>query len=142
MASGLPDYSNVVRPAYGGGQRLASSKTVTASDDTTLLTITGKGMVYGGYILLDHTASQVNSIPVLAADGKKICSIKFDTLNKYNMVSPGKYPVFLTKFDNVNFIYGVAFSYGITFETEIAMNYIEAHGATPVVNYSLIYTLM
>lgn len=142
MASGLPDYGIGVRPVYGGGQRNAGGKLVTASDDTNLLTISGKGMVYGGYVLLDYSSSQVNSIPVIAVDDKKICNITFGTLNKFRMDAPGKYPVVLTIYDEVNFIYGVVFSYGITFETELGLSYIERHGTTPTVNYSIIYALI
>ena len=57
MASGLPDYYNGVdvtyqtlaeiinRPKYGAGQRSTAAVAVDASAETTLITITGKGMV-------------------------------------------------------------------------------------------------
>lgn len=154
MASGLPDYYRgvdvayqalsqmIVRPKYGGGQTTSAAVVVTANDDTVLITVSGKGMLYGGVLLFDYTSTQKNSIPVLAVDDKKIGAIKYDTLNKYSISKGGFYPVVLTIFDDVNFIYGVSFSYGLTFETELGVSFIEAHGTTPSVYCSVVYALI
>lgn len=142
MTSGLPDYYRGIRPRFGGGEQTTREQEVAANESTVLATISGKGMVYGGVILFDYTSTQKNSIPVLAVDGKKLCAIKYATLNKYNIQGGGKYPVILTIYDEVNFIYGVAFSYGITFESELGISYIELHGTTPTVYCNIIYALI
>lgn len=142
MASGLSDYYKGIRPSYGGGKQTTIETEVDAGESTILSTITGKGMLYGGVMLFEYTSTQKNSIPVLAVDGKKLCAIKYATLNKYKIYGGRTYPVVLTIYDDVNFIYGVAFSYGITFETELGISYIELHDTTPTVYCNIIYTLL
>jgi len=154
MVSGLPDFYSgvdvklqelsqlIVRPKYGGGLSTTSVITVAANTDTILATIAGKGMVYGGVVLFDYTSEQKNSIPVMAVDGEKLGAIKYETLNKYGIRQGQQYPVTLTIYDNVNFVYGVAFSYGVTFETELSVSFIELHGGTPTVYCDIIYALI
>lgn len=142
MASGLPDYLKIVRPRFGGALRSYDLRNVTGSAPTTLISVVGKGMLYGGLLSLDEAASQKNSIVRLKVDGQYISGPSFYFLNYYGTTIAGAYPVVLTKYDETNFVYGVTFSYGVTFETELALVYQEEHGGTPLIYSEMIYALL
>lgn len=142
MAIGLPDYSRGIRPGYGSGQNKAGYKVVLKNDTTPLATISGKGMIYGGYVRVEYTSSLSDSGLFLYVDDEKLGSIGFETLDRWNLDVEHSYPVYKRKYDDTNFIYVVAFSHGITFEKNIRIEYIEAGGKTPTAWWQIIYALI
>lgn len=154
MSHGLPDFYRGVdiayqalaelinRPKYGGAVGSQGAVTVTASGITTLLAISGKGMTYGGYVTLDHTSTQAQSLVRLEIDGNLILRNSFLGLVVMEINDPYGYPLAIKKYDNTNFIYGVLIASGITFETSLVLKYEEAHGAAPLINYNQIYALV
>lgn len=154
MAAGLPDfyrgmdvaYQNlsqmIVRPKYGGALLAWGSKTVTKDVQNTLVGISGKGMIYGGAIWFDHTLPQANSQVWLGIDGYTITNLSFERLLIYGFNQPRSWPVSLLFCDQVNQIYCVGLSYGITFETQLVLAYYEHNSNTPTVHYRLVYTLI
>lgn len=142
MTSGLADYYRGIRPRYGGALNKSGAVVVTAGDWTQLLSIGGKGMIYGGYVFLDHDAPQRLSLVKIELDGDLTASKSFKVLNTYNLMEPRSCPMGLLKYDDTNFIYAVGFAYGLTFESGVKVHYYEGHGTTPNVNYNLIYALI
>lgn len=154
MAHGLPDYyrgvdiayqalaQQIVRPKYGGALLAWGSKTVTANVQNTLVGIWGKGMVYGGAVWFDYTLTQANSQVWLGIDGYTITNLSFLRLMEYKIDKPRSWPVSLHKYDSENFVYSVGISYGLTFETQLVLAYLEEHGFTPTVHYRLVYALI
>jgi len=130
------------RPKYGGAQSSSGSTAVTANDTTILTNVSGKGMTYGAFIALDHDASQKNSIPQLIIDGQVMSSTKFYSMWLYNIGYAGSFPIVLNWYDDTDFVYCVTVSYGLTFETNVALRYYEDHGDTPTVHYRLVYALI
>jgi len=154
MASGLPDYYRgvdvayqalsqmIVRPKYGGAQSVDGYLAVTASDQSILFTISGKGMIYGGYVKVEFTSSQKDSGFLIYTDGAKFGTAGFEALNMFGITLEHSYPLYLRKYDDVNFVYCMALSHGVTFETSLRLDYLEQHGATPTVWYHVIYALI
>ena len=154
MASGLPDFYRSIdiakqtlpelfnRPKFGGGILSSGQLAVTDGVLNSLVQINGKGMVYGGSIWLDYTASQANSEIWLGIDGVNIEGLSLIRLRDFGVVEPGSAVITLNKFDSVNFIYSVGISYGLTFETRLDLKYNENHSATPTVHFRIIYTLI
>jgi len=154
MASGLPDYYRgvdiayqalsqmIVRPKYGGATHKTDGIVVDASEKTILKWVTGKGMIYGGIIFLDHTASQKTGIIDFKVDGNLISSMNFESMEKYGVNVPQSYPIYLLKYDDTAFVYCVALSNGITFEENILLEYTESEGETPMVFFDIVYALI
>jgi len=154
MAHGLPDYYRgvdiayqalaqlIVRPKYGGAQNAQANVTVTPNAETTLVSVSGKGVLYGGCVFLDHTSTQLASTVRLYVDGAQLSFLSFYTLNKHNIHEPRSTSVYLLKYDNTEFIYTVGISPDITFESSFAVKYQENEGATPVVYCDLNYALI
>jgi len=154
MAAGLPDYIRgmdvilqalaelIVRPKYGTALLESGTLGVTANIDNTLAEITGKGMIYGGAVWLDNTLSQANGEVRLWVDDVNLTPLSFLRLIDYGMVKPRSWPVTINVYNNVDFIYSVGLSYGITFESKLKISYDENNGRTPTVHYRLVYTLI
>lgn len=142
MASGLPDYGLGTRPQYGGAVGSTGSKSVVANALNTLVTVTGKGMVYGSFVNLFPAETQQNSEVVLEIDATTIIGMSFAKLNAYGLTVPRCFPIVSLLFDNTAFDYVAGIAYGLTFETGIKLQFQENHGRTPSVAYTFIYTLM
>lgn len=154
MVSGFADYfrgmdvafkalgAMIVRPKYGGALLATGSKYCTKDTQNTLVGINGKGMIYGGAVWLDYTLPQSNSQVWLGIDGYTITDLSFERLVEYGIDQPRSWPVSVHKKDSVNYVYSVGISYGITFETQLVLAYLEEHGTTPTVHYRLVYALI
>jgi len=154
MASGLPDYYRgvdiayqalsqmIVRPKYGAALLAAGAETVDAGGVTTLVSIEGKGMIYGGILFLGYTSTQRFSAPRFYIDGHGLSGLTFWELLGLGVTKPNVYPVTLLGYDEAGYVYSVGFAHGITFEESALVSYYEFHGTTPVVYCELVYALV
>lgn len=154
MASGLPDYLNGVdialqsvsevinRPKYGAAQRTITAKVVVANDLTKLITVDGKGMTYGGIVYLDHTVSQKDSVVRVTIDSRLLTLWPFDDMVKVGLSVQHSNPSYILKYDETNFIYCIGIQNGLTFESEVLIEYDEKDGGTPIVAAMLVYALI
>lgn len=154
MAHGLPDYYRgvdiayqalaqlMVRPTYGAARTAYGSKVVTASAETELCSVIGAGLIYGGVIYLDHTASQRQAKPWLYIDGQNLGQLSLQWLYKWNVLHPTSLPFYLLAYDDAEYKYAVGLSPGFTFESSFKLAYEEFDGATPTVYYSIQYALI
>jgi len=142
MAVGMADYSSVIRPKYGATAKVEGAQVVPADLTTTIATVGGRGMLYGGFIQVLHASTQRLSVPIIYVDGVHIVATAFYYLDKMGTKEPRAYPIVILAYDDVNFIYSVGISYGLTFETEVELKYNENHSTTPTVVWSLVYALI
>lgn len=154
MAKGAPDYFNVVdialqdlarvvnRPTYGGAKVSIFQGTATANADTLLFSISGTGMLYGGCIYITCTATQKSGIWYNVCDGNPQCPVTLNILNEARMVMPHGTSPILTRFDEVNFVYGCIIPYGITFESSFVSYWREQDGNTPNVVAVMTYGMV
>lgn len=154
MASGLPDYfmgvdvafqalaEMVVRPKFGAAQAANSSGVMTASTKQTLVSVAGKGMIYGGTIGILSAGVQRSDIPILSIEGIELSIATLLNLNKYRMSKESCSPMYLMKYDDVGFQYSVAISPGLTFETSFKVLYDEREGSTPTVFCRVLYAVI
>lgn len=142
MASGLPDYFKAIRPRYGAANSEIAVVQVVAKEETELVSVVGKGVIYGGALHLALASGQKNSVPVLEVDEANIAELNFFTMNFYHMNIVGCYPFYLLTFDDVSGIYAVGISGGITFEKGVRVLYQEEHDTRPWVVCRAIYALI
>jgi len=142
MTSGTPDYFRTVRQNCGAAKSDADVTVVTASGLTVLATIVGKGMIYGGYMMLDHSSSQKDGVPILIVDDEIINALSFSDLIVNNLTRETAIALYLLKFDEIDFAYAVAIARGITFDSNFSLTYNEVDGETPAVYHSVTYALI
>lgn len=154
MAHGLPDYYRgvdiayqalsemITRPMYGSVRYGRGSIIAAANAPRILFSKHGKGILYGGYVYLDHTSTQEDSSAEIAIDYVSLENSSFKDLCKYSLVKPRSELCYLLKYDNTAFVYAVGLPPGITFETSISLTYTEGHGETPDINFLVAYALV
>lgn len=140
VAQNLSEIMN--RPKYGAAQSVAFAGAVTANDLTPMIEILGKGMTYGGCIMLTHTATQKGSFIVVKIDGFIMGQLSFETMNTYGLDRQYVFPYFVLVYDDTNFVYSLGLPNGYTFETSFEVLYREANGETPNVNCIVDYALV
>lgn len=139
---GLPDWTRGQRNIFGSARWAGLTQTITANDETVLNTVVGRGVIYGGSLRVDTTASQLQDIVKLKVDSLTVANAMFTTLNKFNMITPESGLVHQTLYDNVNFEYAVAFSFGITFEESFSVIYVENAGNIHTPSGEIIHALI
>lgn len=154
MASGLPDYYRGIdityqtlgqvinRPKYGAALSLATAAVVLANTKTTLATILGKGMIYGGVLFCFNGGGQALAEPILEIDTNEFYPVNLSNLSGYNMVVERCNPFYILRYDAVTNIYSVGISHGYTFETGFKMIFEEKDGRTPAVSTRVAYALV
>jgi len=154
MAHGLPDYYRgvdiayqalaelIVRPKYGSATPAIASKNVTANDETSIVSVSGKGMLYGGLLYLTPVASQKNDKPYLYCDGSKLSNLSFLTMSDLYISVAYSQAFYNLKYDDANKIYSAAICPYLTFESSFEVAYEETHGNTPMVYVRALYAII
>lgn len=142
MTSGMADYSKITRPKFGGAIQQSGHQWCTKNAVTLLTSISGKGMIYGGTVWLDHDASQADAEIMMKLDGGFIFSLSFLRMLQYGMTKPGSSIITLDVYDAINHIYSAGLSYGITFEKSFDLGYNETQDEDLTVHFDIVYTLL
>jgi len=142
MASGLPDYEKIIRPKYGVTVSKHVLVEATLAGFTDLLTIAGKGMIYGGVLTVFSTSTQDLGYLSVSFDFGTSIAKTFWKLDRYGLTKHGGYPLSLCKFDDVNFIYAVEISHGITFEKGFFVTYKGLGAVSTWLEFDLVYALV
>jgi len=136
MAHGTPDYYSgvdityqalseiIVRPKYGAAAAKSVSVLVSPGSKDLFTAITGRGMIYGGLVFVEAAESHQGDSANLVIDGVPLGQLSLLYLDRYQAFDPVYWPVVITRYDDVNFIYSVAFAYGYTFDNSFTVRYI------------------
>ena len=142
MAEDYPDYSPPYLVRYGAVKQKNLSKPITPSAYTELCSITGKGIIYGGYIHSSKDTTCIDDEPRIEIDGLLFSELSFSAIDFINLCEPSCYVFYKLKYDDTNFSYVVGIQPMITFEKKLRILYGEAYGHTPSVKGFLNYTLL
>lgn len=129
------------RPKYGGARLLYGQEACPLNQWTTLFSLSGKGMVYGGLIIDIYAGANLNDSVRYSLDAQTIFSDSFGSLNLYSVTNPLGHPVFLNKYSTADDQYCCSFSYGITFDTSVLVEFFSQVQAKDV-GYRFIYALI
>ena len=133
----------IIRPKYGTRGLLEFQNYVTANAETSLGVISGKGVIYGGAIVIIGAATckddQVGC--KFDTEATKLCP-SFITCAAFNLVGPHGATYQLECYDDVNFYYSLGVQFGMTFESSAEFIYKEAMGRTPLVAVKIKYAVL
>jgi len=131
------------RPKYGAINYVAYATTIFSMEAPTLFFISGKGMIYGGYLVSSSIAASHNSdYIVISIDGISFTAITFRELDSYILNSNWNEIVHIRKFDDVNWQYSISFSQNITFESQFQLQYFNVQPTSTYVKSTLYYALI
>jgi len=155
MASGHTDWQNlvnialqalaevIVRMKYGTPNRATYDDNVLAADTTSLVSIAGKGVIYGGYIHLHSGGADSNCVPILKLDGNLVSyGITLAFLQFYNFSQFGMLPFSIQEYDDTNCVYIVQLAPYMTFESSAEIQLYNPYEAVKAVTAQLTYALV
>lgn len=130
------------RPKYGAAQVAESNITADPMELEDLVSVDGKGIIYGGFLsLYDDETAQISAIH-MTIDGNLIADLSLQTFNRYSISKDGMYPFYVTQYDNEKFLYAFGISSMMTFETSVVIEFEENDNGTPTIMCRLIYALI
>lgn len=137
------DLAEVVnRPKYG-----AAADTYDAGSASNGLTkdaaiISGKGVIYGGYLYITTDTPEADFIIYPTIDGEGFNHVSIEDFWDHQIVTPYNWIMYLTQYDLINDYFSFAFSPGTTFETSFKVTFgtaqVGTHSYVCVVYYALV----
>ena len=154
MASGFKDWDVPVninaqalgqiinRPKYGESLIASFADSITNIGSVTLLTVSGRGMIYGGLLTVNDPSSAHTSSFRVSLDGQLVY-VRTIAQNK-TLGFPGPFSdiVHCTQFDDISKQFTFAFSYGFTFETEFIIAFQSLTSEDVVMSGSCFFALV
>lgn len=133
--------SIINRPKYGAAVSLFFTKLITTEDTSTIFSISGKGMIYGGWLDANGVGIHSDDAPEFYIDGALVQELSFNDMLSGHVVVPSISPYVLLRYDQVGFKYTVGAVYGYTFESGIVMKYVNVNGSNVSVGGLIYYAL-
>lgn len=153
MAAGFTDWESPIniskqdlgyvsmRPVYGGVSYALHTGNITPSDMHTIGSITGKGMLLGGFITLKPAQSQASDYCQVTIDDNTFIASALTYCDARGLTKMYTDVLYLLKFDDTNYIYTFGISYGYTFDSSVLIEYRETLGNTFAVSVKVFFSL-
>lgn len=132
-----------IRPKYGTRGVLEFANFVTASDTTSLGSVEGKGIIYGGAVAVQGVAACGGDSVGSALDGglEYFCPTMLECIT-FGLTAQHGGTWQLETYDDTLFRYAGSLSIGITFESKLEILYKETAGRTPYVLSKIMYAVL
>lgn len=130
----------VVRTSHGACASSYDSDSYDAGSTTTI-SLSGQGILLGGFVGVLGVASRSGSYVTLTIDGTALQTLSFTYLNSWGLNNMYAAPVYSLKFDDTNFYYCVGLPYGYTFESSVTVKIYLLEGSATVTSLLLYATV-
>ncbi len=127
------------RPKYGGTQIGTYSNAAIGSGSITMIEVSAKGLLYGGWCFVDGTDTRKDDTINMYLDGNLINTVSFATLLDRNQIKLLSDFCYILKYDETDFEYCVGLPQGITFETHFRLDYTHGGGANVALSSDIYY---
>lgn len=107
------------RNKFGTPQLSSGSPTVTAGETKTITSLSGRGVIYFGFIYIVGSALSTELLLSLTIDGVLVSQKSPYQLYLYGITENLSAPVYLRQYDTINGRFSLVFSSNITFETSV-----------------------
>lgn len=138
------DISEIInRPTYGAAFKATSTKSQNPSTGQNYISITGTGIIYGGYIYTDATKLHPNDVLRIIIDGEIVVSSTWEYLRKYRPKNIRSAPIILEVYDEITFIHMASINREFTFESSCVIYYANNDAVETIgVNTELYYAVI
>lgn len=138
---GYPDDFGVQQfPSFGAFTTASGSTAALANAWKDIVTITGKGQLYGGELFIAAPGLNVSSRIRLVIDGTTAFYTTLSGLLAESSLGIFAVPMLMVKYDSLNSAFVVALAPGITFTTSYVVQFYEVGALLPNIGYNLWYT--
>lgn len=132
-----------VRPAYGAAEVEAGSQAISYSTTYTVVSISGRGVIYFGWIFTPGATAANQETMEVWVDGVKVLSSDMLTIYQNEMFTPGSGLLYVVGWDREHTRYRVCFTPGLTFEATFELKIKGSYlGITPDYSWNVIYALI
>jgi len=140
MTTGYPDYQQninitaqrasqlIQRPKYGAPQVLGFTGPLLPNGITTLGSISGRGIIYGGFIHIYGNSLDDDDTLYLTIDSVLVAITDWFTLRFGGSTKNHSLYLYLINNDESDWLYTVGYSNDITFESNIQIKFKEIYG--------------
>ncbi len=132
----------ITRYKYGGFNSVRYYDYIPASVLTTVITVSGRGLILGGFYDTYGTTIQRDDYVTVNVDGSFSQGETYLDMALEGRLVPVRGIPFLSAFDEVNFIYAAGWNVDVTFESSFQVGYAEEHGNTPEVEVVITYAII
>ena len=137
------DAAELIARAYKGATlRATHTGPAEASTGHTIIEITNRGIILGGFIWLNPTNSQISDYMWVLIDGILVGNLSFYMANKLRIFERNQDILYLISYDDIDHWYCMSITPMLTFETSFKIIYWEESGNTPSINATLFYALI
>lgn len=143
MSRGHPDWFAIPTfKRYGTGQVETYSGIISGPAQETIITIAGKGILYGGHVNVDSTADSENHLTTFYADDQAMMGITWKSMRTFDYDIPAGPNFCLTCFNEEDWKYAMVFGGGLSFETKLEMKYFVTNALSPAVYAAVFFALI
>jgi len=128
MAKGTPDWTSEVKPHLGKTYRVNHFRAHPGNELYQMANVVGKGVIVGGYLFhYGQTVHHANCNLVVEIDGLLASPPSMADMEDINLSKPFTAPLYLLKYNVINFEYSFGFSHGWTFDYSFVVSIDENH---------------
>lgn len=145
MAKGLPDWTIDLRTVQGALESQYKAMTTTVGALVGIMTILGKGVLFGGYARCYNGDAYMNDDTIYTVvDDVSISSLNLSGLYLNNILVPNMTNFYITKYDMYNRWIVVGLSPLVRFDESFKLQYMcdAANGFATQISSRLYYTLI
>jgi hypothetical protein len=143
MPRGYPDWFGQPQfPQYGSVSEAKAEITIATGTETTLVTISGKGRIYGGVVLCASGNVKNADYVKLYVDDVLLISICFYDLTWYGLYPDGDSPLYIIRYDETTPKMIAGIRKDITFSKSFKIAWKSDDANSRVVRYRLHYSLI
>ena len=139
MARGHTDWLR--RPAYGEAVEITDTEIVASLATETLATVTGRGVVIGGWFTWTTVTTGKSLACGIKTEGTVVQQDAAIALLTLNQCIPGCQPLYLSLYDDTGFKYCIGISSGLTFDSSVEIIAYNPYGSAVIVVWHLFYAL-
>ena len=137
------DLAEVInRPTYGGPLVANASTTNPTTGSHSLVSITGTGWGYGGFLYMNGDADFKDDYFTYIIDGEVMGGLTPDQFMDYGFYHSNPTSFHLTHYSEINDIYVQELYGGISFESSLAVSFIAGGNRTGTVGAFILYALI
>ncbi|KKN33021.1 hypothetical protein LCGC14_0807900 [marine sediment metagenome] len=132
----------ISRPKYGSAQLGEYEDTITIDPVISLLSVSGTGMIYGGYLTIFTASSSLTALFKIIIDGTTLFNLTLRDVVDININKENSYVAYSLLIDEAEFEYSLAISRGITFESSIQFLFRRTPGLDSTVRLKIFYAVI
>jgi len=133
MPTGAPDYVKridvniqtlgevTIRPRYGDFKTTFGTIFPTAAQWNTLVDVSGKGILYGGRIIITGTGATEDDRVRITIDGETSDEATPEALMEYQITRPYLGCFYLLQFDSNQHQFGIGLCHDVSFESSLLL---------------------